>query len=368
MTTTHQAGLLTAAVAAAILVAPAAHAAPTPAGRIHLDYALYDEDATELNDAFFVRRARMALSDKLDDFWSYKTEVDFAENSVAFKDMYLKFGKFTIGQVKVPFSLDEQTSSNNITFMERSSPTVFSIAHRTGLTYGTSGDNYSFKVMGFGQAIGDGSGGDEGLGLGGRVTYAAMKTDNSVLHLGVAAVSYAPSNSNIDTMRFRQRPESRPDGSRLVDTGAISDVDNTFSYGLEAAWQSGPFSVQSEYIGTTVARNAGMPDVDLGGYYVAASYFVTGESRRYSSSSGVFSGPKIADPKKGAWEVAVRYSALDLDDGAILGGEMKNITLGVNWYARSGVRFMFNYINATSTVAGVDNDPSILQFRTQVSF
>lgn len=360
------AGPLAAAVAAAIIAAPAAHAAPTPAGRIHLDYALYDEDAAPMNDAFHVRRARIALSDKLDDFWSYKTEVDFAENGVAFKDMYLKFGKFTMGQVKVPFSLDEQTSSNNITFMERASPTVFSLAHRLGLTYGTSGDNYTLKVMGFGQAIGEGDGGDEGLGLGGRATYAPMKTDNGVLHLGIAAVSYEPTNSVTDTMRFRQRPESRPDGSRLIDTGTISDVDNAFAYGLEAAWQSGPFSVQSEYIGTTVARDAGMPDVDLDGYYVAGSWFVTGESRRYSG--GAFSGPKIADAAKGAWEVALRYSNLNLDDGAILGGEMKNVTLGVNWYARSGVRFMFNYINATSTVAGIDNDPSVLQFRTQVSF
>lgn len=360
------AGPIAAAVAAALLVAPAASAEPKPSGRIHLDYGLYDEDATPMNDAFHVRRARIALADKLDDLWSYKTEVDFAENGVAFKDMYLKRGNLTIGQTKVPFSLDEQTSSNNITFMERASPTVFSLAHRLGVTYGTSGDNYTFKVMGFGQAIGEGDGGDEGLGLGGRITYAPMQTDTGVLHLGASAVSYEPTNSVTDTMRFRQRPESRPDGSRLVDTGDITNVDRAFAYGLEGAWQSGPFSVQGEYIGTKVARNAGNPDVDLDGYYVAASWFLTGERRSYSG--GVFGGPKIADPARGAWELAARYSDLGLDDGAVLGGEMKNVTLGVNWYARSGVRFMLNYVNATSTVAGIDNDPSIVQLRAQVSF
>ena len=364
MTKIQQAGSLVAAVAAAVLAAPAANAAPTPSGRIHLDYALYDEDGTPLNDGFHVRRARLALSDKLDDFWSYKTEVDFAENSVAFKDMYLQYGDLTIGQTKVPFSLDEQTSSNNITFMERASPTVFSLSHRLGVTWSNTGDNHTLKVMGFGQAIGEGDGGDEGLGLGGRFTYAPMQTDNGVLHLGASAVGYEPTNSVTDTMRFRQRPESRPDGSRLIDTGAISDVDRAFAYGLEAAWQTGPFSIQGEYIGTTVARNAGQPDVDLDGVYLATSWFLTGESRRYSK--GVFGGPKVGEG--GAWEVALRYSDLGLDDGAILGGEMKNLTLGVNWYARPGVRFMFNWINATSTVAGVDNDPSVLQFRTQVSF
>jgi phosphate-selective porin OprO/OprP len=165
-------------------------------------------------------------------------------------------------------------------------------------------------------------------------------------------------------MQFRQRPESRPDGSRLVDTGAIP-ADSALTYGLEAAWAGGPFSVQGEYMATSVDVIGG-PDADFDGYYVFGSWFVTGESRRYSK--GAFSGPKIADANKGAWEVALRYSNVNLNDGLVLGGEMDNITLGVNWYARSGVRFMFNYIAVTSEVAGVDNDPSILQFRTQVSF
>lgn len=357
-------GRLAVALATGLALSTPVNADPKAGGRIHLDFALYDEDATVLNDGFRVRRARLGLSDKLDDRWSYKTEVDFAENSVEAKDMYLKFDDMTIGQVKVPFSLEEMTSSNNITFMERAAPNLFSLAHRIGVRYGRAADNYTITAMAFGQAIGAGDGGDEGTGFAGRVTWVPVMNDDTVVHLGAAAIVYEPVNSANEALRFRQRPESRPDGSRLIDTGSIP-ADSATAYGLEGAWANGPFSLQGEYMATSVDVIGG-PDADFDGYYVFGSWFITGESRRYSK--GAFSGPKVADAAKGAWEVALRYSNVNLDDGAILGGEMKNVTLGVNWYARSGVRFMFNYIDVASEVAGVVDDPSILQFRTQVSF
>ncbi len=363
-------GVIGAAAVAILAAAMPADAQPQLRGRIHLDYAFYDEDATVLNDTIRVRRARLGATGRLDDNWSYTSEIDFAENGVDYKDMYLRHnniggGRLSIGQLKVPFSLEELTSSNNITFMERSSPNLFSLSRRIGVHYSTSGDNYTFAAMGFGQAIGGGDGGDEGLGIGARVTFTPMKGENSVFHLGAGFQNYDTTNSNTTTMRFRQRPESRPDGSRLIDTGNITAVDSVFAWNLEGAWQSGPFSVQGEYFSNRVKRDA-QPNATFDGYYIYGSYFLTGENRRYSG--GTFSGPRVGE--KGAWELAARYSSTNLDDAgaAILGGEMNNFTIGVNWYPRNNVRFMFNYINVNATVAGVDNDPSILQFRTQVSF
>lgn len=361
--------LIAVAVAAALGTVPA-DANPTPRGRIHLDYAVHDSDVTPLADGLFVRRARLGLSGKLDDTWAYMAEADFAENSVAWKDLYLRYnglggGALTLGQVKVPFGFDELTSSNNITFIERASPMAFAPAHRMGAHWGRNTDRATFAVMGFGQEIGVGAGGDEGMGFAGRFTFAPMKTDTSVLHFGIAGLRYEPEHSNVTTMRFRQRPESRPDGTRLVDTGAIADADGATAFGLEAAWQTGPLSVQGEVIRNTVERD-GFDDPTFGGWYVAASWFLTGENRRYSNGS--FSGPRIANAERGAWELAARYSTLDLDDAGILGGEMKNATVGVNWYARSNVRFMFNYVMVDTERRGISDDPNILLFRAQVSF
>jgi phosphate-selective porin OprO and OprP len=372
MNTPIKYGVIGTAVAAALGASLPTEANPTPRGRIHMDYAVHDSDVAELQDGFFLRRARLGLSGKIDDTWSYMAEADFAENSVAWKDVYLRHndvmgGALTFGQVKVPFGLDEMTSSNSITFIERASPMAFAPAHRMGVTWNRNTDATTFTVMGFGQEVGVGAGGDEGLGIGARYTFAPIKTDTSVLHLGVAGMRYRAEHSNVGSMRFRQRPEARPDGRRLIDTGNIAGASSATAFGLETAWVQGPFSLQGEYITNTVNRD-GLSNPSFDGWYVAGSWFLTGENRRYSN--GTFGGPRVKDPAKGAWEVAARYSNLDLDDvgAGILGGRMRNATVGVNWYARNNVRFMLNYIMVDTERQDVSDDPNILLFRAQVSF
>jgi len=50
---------------------------------------------------------------------------------------------------------------------------------------------------------------------------------------------------------------------------------------------------------------------------------------------------------RGAYEVAARYSYLDLDSGTIAGGKLHDLTLGLNWYANRNMRMMFNYVAAS---------------------
>jgi phosphate-selective porin OprO/OprP len=84
----------------------------------------------------------------------------------------------------------------------------------------------------------------------------------------------------------------------------------------------------------------------------------------------------------GAWQVAARFSVLDLDDRTILGGQEHNWTLGINWFANPYIRFSANYIwvnnnnSATNNSANLhsdetsagDDDPQILQIRAQIDF
>jgi phosphate-selective porin len=46
----------------------------------------------------------------------------------------------------------------------------------------------------------------------------------------------------------------------------------------------------------------------------------------------------------GAWELALRFSYVDLNDGNIRGGKERNCTIGINWYTRGKQRSMINYI------------------------
>ena len=155
---------------------------------------------------------------------------------------------------------------------------------------------------------------------------------------------------------------------KFMDTGAFAG-DRVDLVGLEAAWVNGPLSVQSEYM-KAYADRTGASDVDFDGYYVQASYFLTGEHRNYKTSEGAFSRIK---PKKnygkegglGAWEVAARYSGLDLNDSDIAGGRLNDITTGLNWYLNPNTRIMWNYVYADKNDVG---QADMLMMRLQFDF
>ena len=57
-------------------------------------------------------------------------------------------------------------------------------------------------------------------------------------------------------------------------------------------------------------------------------------------------------------------------DGAINGGEMDNMTLGLNWFPVAGLRFSANYIKVLEVDGGAhDNEEAdIMQLRGQWAF
>lgn len=160
-------------------------------------------------------------------------------------------------------------------------------------------------------------------------------------------------------MQFRERPELRVDGTRLVDTGGI-DAEHASTLGLEFAAQKKNVYLQAEYERLGVQRRGALSDPEFSGYYVEGSWVLTGEARRYNTASAAFDAPTVAHPfdrKTGGWgavELALRYSVLDLnfDEGAqgtapaadaVRGGEQSIIAAGLNWYLNPAIRFMLDY-------------------------
>lgn len=356
----------------------------TLGGRIQVDAASYDEDNVDLDgeNGTEFRRARLFVSGKMYDVWGFKAQYDFAGNEAEIKDAYISYSgfkpaKIKVGQFKQPSSLEELTSSKYITFMERSLPVLaFATSRRIGLGADHKTDHYTWAASVYGQEEGNDTTGDQGYGAGARMTWAPWNEKTRVLHLG-AWGSWEDPNDN--SVRFRARPESHKTSTRLVDTGNIPDPDNFWKAGAEAAVVYGPFSVQGEYFNVAAQSNApGVSDPDFDGWYAFASWFLTGESRNYKK--GVFGRvtPKSIVGKGGwgAWELAARYSKINLDDADTDGGEEDNITVGLNWYATKYVRFMANYIRAnadpttseTQGLNGVDDEPNIFQIRAQIDF
>ena len=65
---------------------------------------------------------------------------------------------------------------------------------------------------------------------------------------------------------------------------------------------------------------------------------------------------------------ALPAPAPDVDDGAVLGGEENNLTLGVNWYWHTNFKFMANYVMVESERRGIEDNPNVLEFRGQLMF
>jgi len=348
-------------------------------GRLMIDAAFYHEDKNTLGDGTEIRRARIDLEGRLFADWDYEFGIDFADGDADIKDAYISYNGFwpirlTVGQFKAPFSLEEQTNSKYITFMERALVNEFAPGYNIGVGIYGSGDMWTAAAGAFGEAFDDDAKdeGDEGWNVTGRLTFAPVHTDTRALHLG-AAVSYQEPDDEKE-VKFDTRPESHVTELKYVDTGKIKSTDHLIKYGLEASAVYGPFSLQGEYIFTDIQREDGSPDVEFHGGYVYGSWFLTGESRAYKFQKGAF-GRVEPRGKWGALELAARYSTIDLNDGPIAGGIEKNITFGLNWYINPQIRFMANYIivdndehaDADGEAFG-DDSPDIFQMRFQADF
>lgn len=340
-------------------------------GRIQLDYAYFDDDLMPMSTGSEFRRARLFAAGTMYENWDYKAQYDFANGDLATKDLYIRYtgfdkGTLTIGHFKQPFGLEELTSSKYITFMERALPMAFATAYGTGAGYNLNADTWTFAASVYGPSVDQDIAGDEGLGLGARVTFLPMKTEDGLVHLGLAVAQEQAADDAVETVRYRQRPEAHL-AERLVDTGDITAVDAISKVGVEAAWVAGPLSLQGEYMMADVARETGQADVGFDGYYAQASYFLDGATRR-PYKNGSFGRVKAS----GVWELGVRYSFIDLNDvdGGITGGELTDITVGANYYVNPNLRFMINYVMAEADYgAGLPNDePNVLEFRASLDF
>lgn len=350
-------------------------------GEIWIDMARYQQDkslgsnATEFDDGSELRRARLSLEGSVHDDWGYAAEYDMSSNEA--KDMYLEYTGFKgvdvkIGNFKEPFSMENMTSGKAITFMERALPVdTFAPGRNLGVAAFAGGKRWGLSAGVFGEAHDSDTQGDDGRGSSIRATFAPMVGKGSILHIGASASQRRPPEEEPE-LRFRDGLESNIADQELIDTGNgdISNVEDLNRAGLELAISFGPFTMQGEQIDVKIDReqNTGS-DLEFSGWYLSASWMLTGESRSYNGAKGRFNR---IEPKGGdtAWEIALRTSSLDLSDEDIEGGELRNTTLAVNAYVNDNVRFRINMIRAKATPNedGDDEEIDILQVRAEIYF
>ena len=362
-------------------------------GRIQLDWASFDQNdaskdqAGDFQNGTEFRRARIFLSGDAFDVIDYKIQFEFAGSErvrdsagagialieqVDFKDVYITvkelplLGNVRTGHFKVPFGLEQLTSAKHLTFMERALPIDQGFeGRRTGVMAFDHNDaeTFTWAMCGFVTQIPENPPTFENDGGGCawamRYTYLPWYDEASggrgLLHTGIGYTYEEIASGN--PVRVRQRPEAHL-ADRVVDTDVLTDVADVQGLGLETAFVYGPFSAQAEYNNFWLDRTANA-DAHIDGAYAYVSYFLTGEHRPYSRTAGVFDrvrpfenffrvrdGSGNVQTGKGAWEIAYRYSFLDLNDGALHGGEARDQTVGLSWYLNPYAKMMFNYVHS----------------------
>jgi phosphate-selective porin OprO and OprP len=281
------------------------------------------------------------------------------------------YGAFRFGYSKTPVSFEGVTSTKATAFLELALPAqaIFE-GRRTGVDWAFERQSY---IVNLGYYWGqDLLGDNDGTTWGGRVAWTPRKAEGDVIHLGISAsqedrdstrdglgVDHAPS------VRISTPPETGLTPVRLVDSGTLSKADRVDRSGLEGLWIGGPWSVQGEVLRAHVSRYGGNLDFRADGAYLFGSWVLTGESRPYSGGYTNNIKPKGT---WGAWELLLRYSELDLDDGAVQGGKEHDWTLGANWYLTEHLKFQANYIRAWSDKGNLALDPEIFEARVQIYF
>jgi phosphate-selective porin OprO/OprP len=327
--------------------------------RFYANAAHFLEGKNELSSGTHLRKGRFAMKTKLWKVWRVEWDIDIAEGIVETKDMFVSYTGFNnshikVGHFKMPLGLNELTTSRYQVFIERAYPMLaFEVDRRAGIEYSRWGERFNIRTAIFGQTMDDQKNktkDETGGGFAARGVYTPIQTEDMILHTGLAYAWENPDNDN-DAVEVKTEPETKMGDVEIFDTGNIFDVDFTHKIGLEGAFSYKNFLVQSEYIQSMLMRFEGVEDAVFSGAYVYGTWVLTGERRKWDKTQGEFGHIIPKDNKLGAWEVAVRYSNINLtdEDALILGGKGNNITVGLNWYPNPNLKWMLNYTNVSTS-------------------
>ncbi len=314
--------------------------------------------------------------------FTYKVQFDYVADHFTTQETWIRWehlpyiGGFKTGQYGVPYGLENTMSGFDWTMMEMSSA-VMALA---------PGTNWGFQIgapvakkrmtwiLGVFAPASYQESGDASKNyvrivtrLTGLVFDRSDWPNPEYLHLGLSLSWLYSGNAGIE---YQSRPESHL-APYLVNTGQIKDG-KPRQAAFEAAWVTGPFSLQGEYLASRVYRD-NLPSVNFEGYYVLGTVSLTGESRPYDKNEGVLTGLKPYSPftfkhgGRGAWELALRLSHVNLTDKDIQGGRMNTATLGATWYMNAQAKVMINWVHGNVTGPLPYKTINILEFRIGIN-
>jgi phosphate-selective porin len=287
-------------------------------------------------DGFDIRRARVDVKGVISPYWSYRVQFDLA-GSPKLIDAYteLKINdllNFTVGQAKIPFSLENLTSSNKLEMIDRSQAVEALVARGKDV-------------------IGNHNGRDIGVQLGGTI----LKVQDRPL------IDYRLGIYNGTGINTTDTNEKKDFAARLI-THPITGLD------LSAGLYNGSryiAEVKTGTVVTTPARNADRDrfgldlnydwnDLAIRAEYLHGKDDATKREGYYIQGGYYFFQKKL--------ELLAKYDFYDADKSKADDASTW-VVLGANYNFNANTRLQFNYTLKQEEGTSIDNNYASIQLQ-----
>jgi phosphate-selective porin OprO/OprP len=306
----------------------------TIAGYTQVRYQALEE--TGKIDGFDIRRARLDVKGNISPYWSYRVQFDLA-GTPKLIDAYaeLKLNdqfNFTIGQAKIPFSLENLTSSNKLELIDRSQAVEALVARGKDVGGNQNGRDIGIQlggtilkvkdrpVLDYRLGVYNGSG-INAADLNEKKDFASRLIVHPVVGLDISAALYNGS---------RFVPEVK---TGTVVTSPSKNVDRN-RYGFDLNYDLKDLAVRGEYIHGTDDL------IDREGYYFQAGYYFLQKKLQLIAKYDFYDTDKAKADNASTWYV-----------------------FGANYNFNTNVRLQANYTVKQEEGTSIDNNFASIQFQ-----
>ena len=347
-------------------------------GGFQVDGRFYPGDSLA-KDTFLLRRVRPIMEGTVFEKFDYRVMLDFASglssstfNNANLVDAYINYRflpelQLQIGKFKEPVGLERLQSWNNLLFIERGLPTFLVPNRDTGIQLqGDIGSGlFQYAVGAFN---GTADGGSSDFDTDSDKDVAARIFTHPFKHSGIDALKglglgvsgtygqHEGSLRNYLTLGQQQFFTWFTGAGTNAATRNVAADGTVWRISPQVYYYWGPFGLFGEYVISShqVTRTAGATPTHAtlknSAWQVAASWFLTGEENSYGRVQ-----PKQnfnpANGGWGAWELAARVGALNIDDDAfpLFADPNRSASgifswgVGLNWRLNRNVKLSLSY-------------------------
>lgn len=321
-----------------------------------LDFRGYGSGDAPPN-TFVVRRARLAVEGKLQKYFDYKVEGDFADTtSTLLRDFYLRVHRIeelqlTFGQFRVPISQEEMRSDAFQDFVERSLVNNLVPSRSPGVMASGVIDNGVFEYQ-VGMFNGKGllaNNNNDTPESAARLRFNPWKNGDSFLWKGFIFGGAFTQGRNFNGESVRGRTESQSTTFYAFETvnGKYIRANG------EITWLLGPAALRAEYVQTNQRREnlgpggSNLPGVVGKGLMAQATYLLTGENKPEAGAvvpkRSLFEEGGGGATGWGAWELKFRYANLQISNATTKSNRAETFYFGPNWYLTRYVRYLLDF-------------------------